>query len=247
MNNKNKWIFVTGGSRGIGKAIVNRQCKAGYNVIFTYRNTKAEAENIQAELELAEHQCKGIKCDVSDNKKVKDLAFHLCEEYGAPYALINNAGITRDMLLMSMDEVDWVSVVHNNLDSTYNVTRAFLPNMLEQKDGRIIQISSVTAFKGNTGQTSYAASKAGMIGMTRSLAQEVGRFNLKVNAVAPGFIETDMVEKIPDQQKRKVVSSIPLRRMGKAEDVAMCVDYLLGEGGDYITGQTFVIDGGLVS
>jgi len=182
---------------------------------------------------------------MSDASAVLSLVGELVEQHGAPYALVNNAGIGKDKLFISMDWDDWNSIIANNLNSAFNVTRAFLPHMLETGDGCIVQMSSLAALRGNIGQTSYAASKAAVLGMTRALALEIGRFNLRINAIAPGFIKTEMTKKIPEEQLKRIVSQIALRRIGEVEEIAELVTFLLGPGGRYITGQTLVVDGGL--
>jgi len=186
-----------------------------------------------------------FQCDGSDQLQVQQLAEQCLQRFGAPYAIINNAGITRDNLVISMPSDAWKSVLTTNLDAAFYVTQAFLSSMMGERQGVILFMSSVTAFKGNPGQVNYAATKAAMTGMTRSLAVEVARFNLRVNAIAPGLIETEMAEKIPDKERQKLERGIPLRRMGKVVEVYALVRYLLSEDAAYLTGQTIVIDGGL--
>jgi len=240
-----KWVFVTGGSRGIGKAVVERLLSGGYDVVFTYKSSHDEAQQLMASAKDGGWTLRGVACDMSDASAVLSLVGELVEQHGAPYALVNNAGIGKDKLFISMDWDDWNSIIANNLNSAFNVTRAFLPHMLETGDGCIVQMSSLAALRGNIGQTSYAASKAAVLGMTRALALEIGRFNLRINAIAPGFIKTEMTKKIPEEQLKRIVSQIALRRIGEVEEIAELVTFLLGPGGRYITGQTLVVDGGL--
>lgn len=242
-----KWAFVTGGTRGIGKGVVRTLAARGYPVAFTYRASAAEAERLTAEINAAGGQSEAYACDSSQIEAVFELGKKLIARHGAPYAVINNAGIAKDGLLATTSAADWNAVIDNNLTSVYAVNRAFLPEMLSNDDGCVIQISSVTGLKGNIGQSVYGATKAAMIGLTRSLALEVGRFNIRVNAVAPGLIATDMTGAIPPAQLKKLSSLIALGRLGTVEDVALTVEFLLGPGGRYVTGQTFVIDGGLTA
>ena len=173
------------------------------------------------------------------------LAAELQAVHGAPYAIINNVGITRDALMLHMSAQHWGEVIRNNLDSAYYATRAFTTGMIERGDGCIVNMSSVTGIKGNPGQANYAATKAALIGMTRSLAVELGRFNIRVNSVAPGIIATEMTASLTDQQVRKIASQVPLRRLGRVDEIAATVTFLLSRGSCYTTGQTFVVDGGL--
>ena len=239
------WVLVTGGSRGIGRVIVERLADEGYDIVFTF----LKAESLAASLEDALHgqgqRAVGVRCDATDESQVKAMAEHLVAERGAPHALILNAGITQDALLMSMRTEQWDDVISANLRSIFLAARAFLPAMLERRDGAIVLMSSVTALKGNTGQTNYAATKAAMMGVARSLALEVGRFNVRVNAIAPGFIATDMVDGFPEARLAQIKKSIPLRRLGTADDVAALASFLVSANSTYITGQTFVVDGGL--
>ncbi len=242
-----KWVFVTGGTRGIGAGIVKRLANAGYSVAFSYRSSDESATALERECADGERWCKGFRCDMSSHDAVRQLSETLYADHGAPYAVINNAGITRDALIFMMGPDKWNDVIRNNLDSVYHATHAFVPKMAENKDGCLINISSVSAIKGNAGQANYAATKAAMIGMAKSLAIELGRFNLRVNTVAPGLIATEMTQEMGDAQKKKLLSHIPLRRLGSIDDVAAMVEFLLGDGGRYVTGQTFVIDGGLTA
>ena len=242
-----QWILVTGGTRGIGAGIVRWLNGAGYGVAFTYLSSDAAARALEAECAGKSGWCRGFRCDMSDNDAVAALCASLCAEFSPPYAIVNNAGITRDALIFMMSREKWREVISTNLDSAYTVIHAFVPKMIENNDGCIINISSVTALKGNPGQANYGATKAALIGMSKSLALELGRFNIRVNVVAPGLIETEMSDKIPEPQKKKMISNVPMGRLGSVEDVSRMVEFLLGAGGRYVTGQTFVVDGGLIA
>jgi 3-oxoacyl-[acyl-carrier protein] reductase len=240
-----KWVLVTGGTRGIGKGLVQGFSNAGYDVVFTYRNSDGQAQEIEQAVSSAGGSATAYRCDCTDETAVTAFSNAILAERGAPYALINNAGITRDALLMRMSSEDWNSVVNTNLNATFFITRAFIPSLIEKQDGLILQMSSASALIGNPGQTNYAATKAGLIGMTKSLAVELGRFNIRVNSIAPGYIETEMLDSIPESKVRNIRKTIPLRRMGTVEEVTSLAVYLASPTATYITGQTLVIDGGL--
>ncbi|MES9853291.1 MAG: SDR family NAD(P)-dependent oxidoreductase [Candidatus Thiodiazotropha sp. L084R] len=190
-----QWIFVTGGSRGIGAGIVRRLTHAGYNVAFSYLSSQTMADALANECNREGVWCEAYPCDMSDGDQVRELSETLCKNHGAPMGVVNNAGITRDSLIFMMGQDNWQDVIHSNLNAAYYTIHAFTPKMAENGDGCIINMSSVTAFKGNPGQSNYAATKAALIGMTKSLAMELGRFNVRINAVAPGLIETEMIER----------------------------------------------------
>lgn len=245
MEPQNKsWVLVTGGTRGIGKGIV-LSLLPEYHVIFTYKRNSEQAEQVEAQARLEGGMAIGLKCDGVDQSQVRKMAEKCIEQFGAPYAVINNAGITQDSLLLSMSTLSWQNVIATNLDSTFYMTQAFLPAMLAEKRGVILFMSSVTALKGNPGQVNYAATKSALTGMARSLALEVARFKVRVNAIAPGLIETEMADNVPEKERQQLEKSIPLRRMGKVSEVSGLVRYLLSDSAAYITGQTLVIDGGL--
>lgn len=245
MDQQNKpWVLVTGGSRGIGKGIV-LSLLGDYRVIFTYKNNSGQAEQVEAQARHEGGVAIGLKCDGVDQAQVRQLAESCIQQFGAPYAVINNAGITQDSLLLSMPLQSWQSVISTNLDATFHMTQAFLPAMLGEKRGVILLMSSVTAIKGNPGQVNYAATKSALTGMARSLALEIARFKIRVNAIAPGLIETEMAGNIPDKERQLLEKRIPLRRMGTVAEVSGLVRYLLSDSAAYITGQTLVIDGGL--
>lgn len=245
MENLNKWVFISGGSRGIGAEIVSELAESGFDIVFTYKNSKENAIALCDSLISQGKQCRAFQCDVSIQEEVNQLADKCISLFGAPYAVINNAGIVKDSLFINMDQKAWLEVMNNNILSSYLINNTFLPHMINQGNGCILFISSVTAFKGNIGQVNYAASKAAMIGMTHSLAVELGRFNIRVNVIAPGLIETDMSKALPNSAYNKMLKQIPLARIGSTKEVAMSASFLLGPGGSYITGQTLIIDGGM--
>jgi 3-oxoacyl-[acyl-carrier protein] reductase len=240
-----KVAIVTGGSRGIGFAIAEELGKKGYIPVITARK---EEELVKAQEEL---KSKGIESsykvlDVADYKACKDLADEIYNRYGRIEVLVNNAGITKDKLFIRMAPPDWEEVIRINLFGTFNMTHAVLKYMVNAKAGVIINISSVVGITGNAGQTNYSASKAGVIAFTRSLAKEVGGWGIRVVAVAPGFIETSMTDKLSEEIKKDYLSKISLKRFGKPEDVAKLVAFLVSEEANYITGQVLTIDGGLI-
>lgn len=241
------WVLVTGGSRGIGSAIVRKLCEASYMVVFTYKSSQTYAKELELELNSEKMKCIGRQCDMTNQEHVGLMADELLYEYGAPSALICNAGITMDSLIINMPSENWSQVINTNLDATYYVIRAFASSMVENGNGSIVLVSSVTANKGNVGQSNYGASKAALVGMSKSLAVELGRFNVRVNVVAPGYISSDMTSALSDSVKKKALSMIPMSRIGSVDDVAAAVEFLLGSGADYITGQTLVVDGGLTA
>jgi 3-oxoacyl-[acyl-carrier protein] reductase len=246
MHNKDhgKWILVTGGTRGIGRQLVIGLSKAGYDVMFTFKSSLRDAAELESN-STPDALIKGFQCDCTDLASVNELASSLVTEFGAPYCVINNAGITKDSLMMNMPFEDWQSVITNNINSTFLVSRAFIHSMIENSQGIIIQMSSVSGLRGISGQTNYSSSKSAMIAFTQSLALEVARFNIRVNAVAPGYINTAMVDAIQQDEIKKIEKRIPLRRMGTVEDVSNLVEFLVSDKASYITGQTFVVDGGL--
>ena len=239
-----KLVLVTGASRGIGKAIALNLGGAGATVIGT-ATTETGANNISKIFADNKVPGKGIKLNVTDNEQIASLIKSVNKDFGSIDILINNAGITRDNILLRMKEDEWEDIINTNLSSVFKMSKAVLRGMIKKRAGRIISITSVVGAMGNAGQSNYAASKAGMIGFTKSLAREVGVRNITVNAIAPGFIETDMTDKLPDNQKEALVSQIPMGRLGTADEVAQAVLFLAGDGGSYITGQTLHVNGGM--
>lgn len=236
-----KIALVTGASRGIGAAIADRLARDGWFVVGT-ATTPEGAEKISAR--LGERGI-GEVLDVTQREQIEQLVGEINQTWGAPLALINNAGITRDTLLLRMKEEDWFSVLETNLTAIFRLSKACLRGMMKAKWGRIVNVGSVVGASGNAGQTNYAAAKAGLVGLTKSLAQEVGPRGITVNTVAPGFIETDMTRVLPEEHKQKLLSQIPLGRFGQPEEVASIVAFLCSEEAGYITGATIHVNGGL--
>lgn len=240
-----KIALITGASRGIGRAIALEFAKAGSEVIINFHRSKEKAEELAMEIEKMGKKAHLAPFDVSNPKEVKEAIKDLEERLGTIHILVNNAGITRDGLFLRMKEEDWEVVLRTNLFSAFYVTQAVLPLMLKARWGRIINISSVVAYTGNAGQTNYASAKAGLIGFTKALALEVAGRNITVNAIAPGYIETDMTEKLPEKIKEAFLQEIPLKRAGLPEEVAYLALFLASEQAGYITGSVFHINGGL--
>lgn len=233
--------LVTGASRGIGRAIAERLVKDGFFVIGT-ATTAGGAEAISAFLG---ESGRGLTLNVADPKSVEEVLKSINEDFGAPAVLVNNAGITRDNLLMRMKDEEWDDIINTNLTSVFRMSKAVLRGMMKAKTGRIINISSVVGATGNAGQANYAAAKAGMVGFAKSLAKEVGSRNITVNTVAPGFIDTDMTKELSDDIKNNLLASIPLSRLGDAQEIAHAVSFLASEGAGYITGETLHVNGGM--
>lgn len=243
---KGKNVVVTGGSRGIGKAIALEFGSKGANVVINYVSSDVEAKKVAEEIIRLGGNALVVKGDVSkfdDGKKLIDEAINT---FGSIDILVNNAGITKDGLMMRMKEEDFDRVLDINLKGVFNVCKAVISPMIKQRSGRIINISSVVGVIGNAGQANYAASKAGVIGLTKSIAKEVGSRGITVNAIAPGFIKSDMTEVLSDKVKESMLNVIPLGKFGTAENVANTVAFLASEGANYITGQVINVDGGMV-
>jgi len=236
--------LVTGATRGIGKAIAENLGSQGMLVVGTATSDKG-AQAISANFAAAGVSGKGMKLDVSDDASVEAVLKAIGDEFGTVTVLVNNAGITRDNLLMRMKSEEWDSVINTNLTSLYRVAKACLRPMMKAKTGRIINIASVVGASGNAGQTNYSAAKAGMLGFTKSLAQEVGSRGITVNAVAPGFIDTDMTKELPEAQRDALLSAIPLARLGQPEEIASAVGFLASNAAGYITGETIHVNGGM--
>lgn len=243
---KNKCAIVTGASRGIGKAIAKKLASLGANIVLNYRSNEEEALKVQKELLDMGVEVFLYRCDISDSKAVEEMIKEAKEKFGAIDIMINNAGINRDSLILRMKDQDFDSVIDVNLKGVFNCLRGITPIMIRQKFGKIVNLSSVIGIVGNAGQVNYAASKAGVIGMTKSLAKEIGSRGITVNAVAPGFINTDMTESLTEKVKEEAKKNIPLKRLGSPEDVANIVAFLVSEDASYITGQVINVDGGMV-
>ena len=241
----NKTAIVTGGTRGIGRAIVLELAKTGCNVAFNYSKSDDLANELLKEIEALGVKAMAKKADVSDFESAKDMIKEVKDNFGQIDFLVNNAGITRDKLLALMKEEDWDDVININLKSVYNFSKAVIMTMVKQKRGNILNITSVSGIAGVAGQANYSASKAGMIGFTKALAKEVGKANINVNAIACGFIETDMTASLPEEYKQKMTDMTSLKRFGTPEDVAKVAMFLLSDDAKYITGQVISVDGGL--
>ena len=244
---KTKTILVTGGSRGIGKEVALKYAENGYNVVINYVSDKTDVEAIKNELlEKGAHDVLLAKADVTNAEQIEELVKYAIEKFDAIDVLVNNAGITKDNLLMRMSEEEFDKVIEVNLKGTYIVTKAVTKYMMKKRKGSIINLSSVVGVAGNAGQCNYSASKAGIIGFTKSVAKELASRNIRANAVAPGFIETDMTSVLSDSVKENIYSQIPLKRMGTAKEVAELVYFLGEDTSSYITGQVINVDGGMV-
>jgi len=241
----NKTAIVTGGTRGIGKAIVLELAKNGCNVAFNYSKSDDLANELVKEIEALGVKAMAKKADVADFESAKEMIKEVKDEFGQIDYLVNNAGITRDKLLAMMKEDDWDDVININLKSVYNFSKAVIMTMIKQKNGKILNITSVSGIAGVAGQTNYSASKAGMIGFTKALAKEVGKAKINVNAIACGFIETDMTSELPEEYKKKMTDMTALKRFGTTEDVAKAAKFFLSDDANYVTGQVLSLDGGL--
>lgn len=243
---QDKVVLITGASRGIGKSIAEECVKHGAKVAFTYLSSEEKAKALEAELTKDGGEAKGFRSDAAKFDEAQKLVDDVVAAFGTIDVLVNNAGITRDTLLMRMSEEQWDEVINTNLKSAFNLTKAVQRPMLKAKSGSIINMSSVVGVSGNAGQANYAASKAGLIGFTKSVAQELGSRNIRCNAIAPGFIETEMTEVLDQKVVDEWRSSIPLKRGGKPEDVANLVVFLGSDMSTYITGQTINVCGGML-
>ena len=241
-----KVAFITGGTRGIGKQIAITLANEGYDIAINYRQENKELEETRNEIKKNNVKCLAVKGNIAKFEDTKSMETKIIEEFGKIDILVNNAGITKDMLLMRMKPEDFKNVIDVNLIGTFNVTKNVIPYMMKKREGKIINISSVVGISGNAGQTNYSSSKAGIIGFTKSLAKEVGSRNILVNAVAPGFIKTQMTDILKEEVKNEISNKIPLKRMGTPKDVANVVKFLASEDSSYITGQVINIDGGML-
>lgn len=244
-NLKGKIALVTGGSRGIGKAIAKRLASDGATVVINYTQNDAAANQTKKEIEESGGVAETSKFDVSDFDAVHEAVDKIIENHEGLHILINNAGITQDTLLMRMKEEDWDNVMSINLKGIFNCTKAVTRNMLKQREGRIINLTSVVGEMGNAGQTNYAASKAGIIGFTKACAREMAPRGITVNAVSPGFIQTDITDELTEELKQDYISRIPMNRFGTTDDVAGAVAFLASDDASYITGEVFRINGGI--
>ena len=240
-----KCAVITGASRGIGREIALKYAKEGANIVLNYRNSEAEALKLKEELDKLGSKTLIIKANVSKFEEAQKLINEAKEAFGRIDILVNNAGITKDNLIMRMKEEEFDSVIEVNLKGAFNCLKAVTPIMVRQKGGKIINMSSVVGVIGNAGQVNYCASKAGLIGMTKSLAREIGGKNININAIAPGFIDTDMTNVLNEDQKKNILSQVPLKRFGDALDIANLALFLASDQSNYITGQVIHVDGGM--
>ncbi len=242
---ENKTVIITGATRGIGKGIAQNLAKHGANIAFTYSSSVDAAVALEFELQSYGVKAKGYQSNAAEFEAAQLLANEVLKEFGTIDVLINNAGITKDNLLMRISEEDFDSVININLKSVFNLTKAVIRPMMKQRAGSIIHMSSIVGIKGNAGQANYAASKAGIIGFSKSVALELGSRNIRSNVIAPGFIETEMTEKLPEDVVNEWRKSIPLKRGGTPEDIANACLFLASDMSAYITGQTLSVDGGM--
>ncbi|MFV9509900.1 3-oxoacyl-[acyl-carrier-protein] reductase [Tepidibacillus sp. LV47] len=242
----NKTAIVTGGSKGIGREIALTLAEAGADIVLNYHQSQQAAEEVASQIEQLGRQCLLVKADVSNSEEVNSLIDKALQYFGKIDILVNNAGITKDNLIIRMKEEDWDQVINTNLKSVFLTSKAVSRPMMKQRSGRIVNITSVVGILGNIGQANYVSAKAGVIGLTKTLAREFASRNITVNAVAPGFIETDMTAKLSSEIQDSLLAQIPLARFGKPKDVAKVVKFLVSDDADYMTGQIIHVDGGMV-
>ncbi|HEY1845075.1 MAG TPA: SDR family NAD(P)-dependent oxidoreductase [Buttiauxella sp.] len=241
-----KWVLVTGGSRGIGREIVAELAQR-WNVVFTWRTGQQQSEEVISACCELPGWVESVQCDGADINQVRSVTADLLSRHGAPHAVIHNAGITQDGLHLHHDADSWARVIETNLNAVFYFNKHLLPDMMAQRGGAIVLMSSVTAIKGNIGQTAYGASKAAMIGLGRSLALELGRFDIRVNCLLPGLIESDMTRNMPVDALKALRKQIALRRLGTAKEVAQAAGFLIGDDSRYMTGQSLILDGGITA
>lgn len=240
-----KTAIVTGASRGIGKGIAKKFAELGANIAFLHFGDAERAEETKAEIEALGVKVKAYECNVADFEASKKVVEDIIAEFGEVHILVNNAGIVRDALMLSMKEADFDAVISVNLKGTFNMTKSVYQHFMKKRRGRIINIASVVGINGNAGQSNYASSKAGIIGMTKSVAKELGSRNVTVNAIAPGFISTEMTAGMPEKAREAALASIPLKRAGEVEDIANAAAFLASDMASYITGEVIKVDGGM--
>jgi 3-oxoacyl-[acyl-carrier protein] reductase len=246
MNLSGKAALVTGASRGIGREIALELARQGANLAVNYSGSEAKANEVVDEIKALGREAFAVKCDVSNSAEVADMVKAAIDRFGRLDILVNNAGITKDNLLMRMKEEEWDDVISINLKGVFLCTKAVTRQMMKQRQGRIINIASIVGVSGNPGQANYVAAKAGVIGLTKTTAKELASRNITVNAIAPGFITTDMTDKLPEEVKTEMLKQIPLARFGEPKDIAKVTAFLASDDAAYMTGQTLHIDGGMV-
>lgn len=242
---KGKTVLISGATRGIGRAVATELAGCGANISFNFLKSSTEAQSLEDEIKTLGVHAKSFQVDIRDYSAVRSWTDETKDFYGGIDIIVNNAGVIKDKALALMEPDEWHEVINTNLNGTFNLTRAAIVSLIKQKSGIVINITSVSGITGMPRQTNYAASKAGIIGFTKALAREVAPYNIRVNAVAPGFIETDMVKNLKEEYKAQVIQQIPASRFGRPEEVAKVVRYMVSDEARYVTGQTFVIDGGL--
>jgi len=243
---EDKVALVTGASRGIGRSIAIALGQKGVKVAVNYAGSEGRAQEVVDSIKAAGSEAFAVQCDVSDIGAVQDMVQQVITTFGSMDILINNAGITKDNLIMRMKEADWDEVINTNLKGVFNTTKAATRPMMKQKQGKIINIASIGGIIGNAGQANYVAAKSGVIGLTKTTARELASRNITVNAIAPGYIATEMTEDLPEDVKASMLSQIPLNRLGDPEDVAKVALFLVSDASDYMTGQIICVDGGMV-
>ncbi|WP_335870686.1 3-oxoacyl-[acyl-carrier-protein] reductase [Bacillus sp. 2205SS5-2] len=241
-----KTVLVTGASRGIGRAVALELASQGAHVVVNFAGSEAKANEVVDEIKKMGRQALAIQGDISDGEAVSSMIKRTIAEFGTLDILVNNAGITRDNLLMRMKEAEWDEVINTNLKGVFLCTKAVTRQMMKQRKGRIINIASIVGVSGNAGQANYVAAKAGVIGLTKTTAKELASRNITVNAIAPGFISTDMTDQLSDDVKNEMLKQIPLARLGEPRDIAKLVSFIASDDAAYITGQTLHVDGGMV-
>lgn len=242
---KDKVVLVTGGSRGIGKAIVQMLADNGATVVFTYGRSDSQARELEQSCAARGLNVCAFKADVREKEAAEHLVDNIESDFGPLYAVVNNAGITADKSAITMATDDWEQVLSTNLSGAFYLTQAALRRMIHHREGKVVMMSSVSGLQASPGQANYSATKAALIGLTRTLSHEMARFNIQVNAIAPGFIDTEMVQGMDENARKRIKSLVPARRMGSVEEVANCTLFLLSAGAGYVTGHTLVVDGGM--